>query len=150
MTLLLNFVFIRKRFKYSEEKWKLNIIYTYMQQSVKRIFEVRHVIYPTKKEKKSTCPQMVATLHSERFVAFYFNPSLRSRLFTDSDFDRIKWIFGHKMVGNLATDLYSLNSWNIWSKPEKLRKPNVYVFFSFVFKIKSKKYVALQILFLVL
>ena len=50
--------------------------------------------------------RVVAIVHIETFVTFGFDPSLISRLITDTDLDRIKSFFGHKLVDNLATELY--------------------------------------------
>ena len=36
------------------------------------------------------CARMVAILHFETFVAFDFNPSLTSKMITDSDLDQIQ------------------------------------------------------------
>ena len=36
------------------------------------------------------CARMVAILHIEKFVAFDFNPSLTSKMITDSDLDQIQ------------------------------------------------------------
>ena len=48
---------------------------------------------------------MVTILHIETFVTFDFDPSLISRLITDSDLDQIKWIFGDKPVDDWDTEL---------------------------------------------
>ena len=52
------------------------------------------------------CAQMVAILHIETFVTFDFNPSLISKLITDSNLDQIKRIFGHKQIDDWATEQY--------------------------------------------
>ena len=49
---------------------------------------------------------MLAILHTEMFMTFACDPSPISRLITDSALDRIKWIVGHKVVGDWATELY--------------------------------------------
>ena len=51
------------------------------------------------------CVCMLTILYIEMFVTFDFDPSLVSRLITDSDLDHIKWMFGHKLVNNWATEL---------------------------------------------
>ena len=51
-----------------------------------------------------TCALMVTILHIKKFVTFDLDPSLISRLITDSDLGQIKEIFGHKLV-DFATEL---------------------------------------------
>ena len=51
------------------------------------------------------CAQKVAILHMETFVTFDFDSSLISGPNTDHDLDRIKLIFGRKLMDNWAKEL---------------------------------------------
>ena len=50
--------------------------------------------------------RIVAILHIEIFVIFDFYPSLTSWWITGSYLDPVRFIFGHKLMDNWATELY--------------------------------------------
>ena len=75
--------------------------------------------------------QMVPIFHIETFVTFFYS-SLISRLITDSDFNRIQWYFGPKLVDDRATELYIWNNWKIWSNSEE-KKNLLYALLFFFF-----------------